>query len=464
MQNSETLKRYVLVITCSASFLIPFIGNAIYLAVPNIAIDYQVSAMLVSWVIIAYFLASAAFLLPFGRLADIIGRKKLFIFGHLLSVLASFLCAYAWSIQWLIAFRIIHGISAALILSTAMAILSSVFPPEKRGKVLGINSAVIYVGLTLSPVMGGFLTYKWGWASIFVVSGILSLILFILALTRLKGEWVGSPGDCFDWWGSVMYVGGLVAFLYGLSSLHEHWISWLSVLVGLMLLLIFVRHELRTDSPLLPLLLLKGNKAFTYANLSTLINFVATFAVIFLLSLYLQSILHFDAKTAGFFLLVPPVVMAIVSPFAGRLSDRMDARLISSWGMTICMLSLFVFVFLNENTPVSLIIANLLFSGLGIGLFAPPNIYVVMGSVEQKFYGVASSVLNSMRVIGQTISMVLASLVVSYYVGSVQLSTVSTDQLMTGIRVAFGAFTVICFFGVITSRQKEKPGKDNLQK
>jgi hypothetical protein len=140
----------------------------------------------------------------------------------------------------------------------------------------------------------------------------------------------------------------------------------------------------------------------------------------------------------------------------------MDARLISAWGMIICMLSLFFFVFLHENTPVPLIIANLIFSGLGIGLFASPNINVVMGSVEQRFYGVASSILNSMRVIGQSTSMVLASLVLSYYVGSVQLSAVSPEQLLTGIRVAFAVFTAICLFGVVAAWQKAKPGKENL--
>ena len=460
MQDSENFRKYTLFITCSASFVTPFIGNAIYLAIPDIGIAYQASTLLLSWVLVSYLLASAVFLLPFGRLADIIGYKKLFILGHLLSFISSFLGAYAWSIQWLIIFRVIHGISAALVFSTAMAILTSVFPPEARGKALGINAATVYLGLSFSPVVGGFLTYKWGWASIFILSGILWLTIFLLTLTKLKGEWVGSPDDSFDWKGSTLYIIGLSAFLYGLSSLHWHWTSWLSILAGLLFLVIFIRHELRIDSPLLPLQLLKENRTFTYFNLAALINYAATFAIILLLSLYLQSLLHLDSKTTGLILLSQPIIMTAVSPFAGYLSDRMDAKKISSWGMIICMMSLFFFSFINLNTPAYLIVANLILSGIGFGLFASPNNNVIMSSVEKRFYGMASSTLASMRLIGMSISMALATLILDNYVGNVQLSAASPDQLLTGIRTAFAIFTLVCLSGVIATWQKEKPLKE----
>jgi len=419
------------------------------LAIPNMGETYQASASLLNWVVNAFLLASAAFLLPFGRLADIVGRKKLFMLGLAISAVTCFICAVSWSIEWLIVFRIVQGVGAALGFSTAVAILTSVYPPEERGKVLGYNSAVVYFGLSLGPAVGGFLTFHWGWPSIFIFCGIIYLILFVLAVSLIKGEWKGPPGYKYDVPGAVIYVVGLIAFLYGLSSLQEFWVSWLVLLGGLLLILVFIRRVFRIENPLLPLRLLTRNRVFAFSSLATFANYSATFAIMFLMSLYLQSLLHHDTRIAGFVLLAQPVIMVIVSPFSGRLSDRVNPRIVSFIGMAITTMSLFLFAFIGLDTPMYLIVSNLAVCGVGFGLFASPNSNAVMGSVEKSSYGLASAALGSMRMIGQSLSMAVAALILSGFVGYVQLSLASPTLLLAGIRTTFAVFGVISFLGLL---------------
>jgi len=456
------VKAYALIASCAASFITPFFANALNLAVPQISETFSASASAVSWSQNSFLLVSAAFLLPFGRVADIVGRKKLFAPGLLVFAVFSFLCAFAWSIEWLILFRGIQGVGAAMIFTTSVAILTSVFPPEERGKVLGINSSFTYLGLSLGPAVGGFMTHNFGWTSIFIFSGALSLAVFVLVLSKLKGEWVGAPGEPFDWRGSAFCVLGLAAFLYGLSTLDEHWLFGLIALGGLLLLLIFVRHETRARHPILPLHLLRGNRMFAYSSLVALLSYIANFAPLFLISLYLQSALRFDPQIAGLLLLIQPTLMVVLSPIAGRLSDRVSASLVSLSGLIICTISLLLFVFIGLETPVYLTAMNLALLGAGFGLFATPNSNALMGSVEKRFYGMASSSLASMRLCGQSISMALATLVLSRYAGSVPLPQATPEQLSAGIRIAFAVFAAVCVLGVVSAIKRQRSARVHI--
>ena len=458
MQENKRLRVVTLVIICGASFMVPFLTYALNLATPDIGETFKASASSLSWVAASFLISSAVFSLPFGRLADITGLKKLFNLGLLLSAIMSFICAVAWTVEWLIFFRVIQGIVAAMVFSTAAAILTSVYPPQERGKVLGINSATVYLGLSLGSSIGGFLTYIWGWASIFIVIGILHTILYIMSVTLMKGEWAGTPGKKYDWRGAILYIAGLTAFMCGLSSLNEHWIFVLVTLAGLALLVILIKYDTSSDHPLLPVQMIRQNKAYSYASCATLINYSANFATVFLLSLYLQSVLKFDARIAGVLLLSQPIIMAILSPFTGRLSDRVDPRKVSSLGMFISMLSLFFFSLFGLETPTYLVLMNLLFGGIGFALFASPNSNAVMSSVDKSLYGLASSTLASVRMIGQSTSMALASLFLRYYVGSVQLSLAPVDRLLAAIKIAFAVFGALSILGVIAaSRKTTKP-------
>ncbi|ABO49141.1 major facilitator superfamily MFS_1 [Desulforamulus reducens MI-1] len=451
MEPNASLKKYTLLVACGASFLTPFTGSAINLAIPSIGKEFGSSALLLGWVATSYLLASAAFLVPFGRLADIVGRKKIFILGISLFGLFSGLCGFAWSIESLIAFRVLQGIGSAMIFGTSMAILTSVFPPQERGKVLGISVATVYTGLSLGPVLGGIMNHNLGWPSIFYFTAVIALAVFLFTVWKLEGEWAGARGEKFDLMGSILYSVGLVSFMYGISSVDSSvWAKYI-LLVGLVVLIAFVKYEMKVKQPVLNLSLFSKNLTFAFSNLAALINYSATFALGFLLSMYLQVVLGYNSQTAGLILLSQPVIMAILSPFAGTLSDRVDPRLVSSWGMSITTLGLFIFCFLSKTTPIWLLILNLGLLGIGFALFSSPNTNSVMGSVEKRFYGVASSTLGTMRLTGQTISMAIVTLLLTIYVGNVKLSETSADMLIKGTKIAFIVFTIMCFGGIFAS-------------
>jgi EmrB/QacA subfamily drug resistance transporter len=455
MNTQDSLRNYALISTLLASFLTPFMGSAVNLAIPGIGVDFNVGATLLSWIVTSYLLTTAALLLPFGRLADIVGRKKVFTAGLAVFSLASLLSATAWSIQSLIAFRVLQGVGGAMIFGTAIAILTSVFPPQERGRVLGYNTAVVYTGLSLGPVLGGILNHQFGWQSIFYSIGLMGVLAFSLTMLKLKGECTGAAGDSFDLTGTVLYVTGIVAVLYGFSNVAASHRAWGILLLGLAFMVLFVRHENRDNQPLIKMKLFK-NTGFAFSNLAALINYSATFAVSFLLSLYLQVVKGLDSQTAGLVLLAQPVVMALLSPFAGRLSDYIEPRLPASWGMALTTLGLFFFAFINESIPVWWIIINQAILGIGFALFSSPNSNAVMSSVEKRYYGVASSTLGTMRLIGQSLSMAVATLFINLYIGSAGLTPAHAGQLVTTLQVSFAVFAAVCLFGIYASAARGK--------
>lgn len=457
--NEQAVRKYTLLAVTMSSFLAPFMGSAINLAVPDIGNQFQSSALLLSWVVTSYILSSVAFLVPFGRLADIRGRKTVFLTGIALFSAASILCGLSWSIGSLIIFRIIQGIGSAMVFGTGLAMLTSVYPPEERGQVLGINVAVVYIGLSLGPVLGGSLNHNLGWPSIFYFSALIGIIVLLVTVAKLKGEWAGAPEETFDLTGSVLYVLGISGFIYGISSLSTSLLARYILGVSIVIMAVFMYTQLKTRHPVLNLSLFSRNMVFAFSNLAALINYSATFAVGFLLSLYLQIVMGFNSQIAGFIMLSQPVIMAVLSPFAGRLSDKIDARVVASWGMMITTLGLVVFIFLTPAMPLWIIIGNLSLLGLGFSLFSSPNTNAIMGSVEKRFYGVASSTLGTMRLTGQAVSMAIVTLVLACYIGNVQLTPAYAGLLIQASRTSFIIFAILCFLGVFASLARQNHSK-----
>ncbi|CUH94765.1 hypothetical protein P22_0831 [Propionispora sp. 2/2-37] len=454
MYNRISREAVTLIIVMAASFLTPFMGSSVNLAIPSIGAEFGGDTFLLSWVITAYLLSSTAFLLPFGRLADIVGKKKIFLIGISFFSVSTVMLALAWSMWTLIFFRICQGVASSMIFSTGIAIVSLVYPPEKRGRAMGLNVAVVYLGLSLGPVVGGGLNHYFGWRSIFAVTAAISVFALALALWRLKGEWKGAQDEPFDTAGSLGYVLAMAALLYGFSSAAEtEWAKYVFGL-GLLLFLFFLYYERRQPYPILNLGLFRRNVVFLFSNLAAMINYSATFAVGFLLSLYLQIVKGYDSQMAGMVLLAQPLLMAAFSPFAGRLSDRTEPRIVASLGMGLCTLGLLLFIFLTEVTPLWLVMANLGMIGLGFALFASPNNNAIMGAVEKQYYGVASSILSSMRLVGQTVSMAIVTLLLS--AGNTGVEKGSDQLLLTSSRTAFLIFTVISAAGILASLARGK--------
>jgi len=451
MESNRSLEKASLFAVMTTSFMVTFMGSSVNLALPTMGHEFGSNAVLTSWIITSYLLSSAVFLLPLGRLADIRGRRKVYLLGTVLYALVTLVVPLSPSVYVVIILRILQGVSAAMIFGTGMAILSAVYPPQKRGKALGYSVSVTYLGLSVGPVVGGIMNTYLGWGSIFYLTAFLGMAAAIGIYTKLQGEWVGAEGEHFDKTGSCMYVFGLMALLYGLSSIEtSHWAGIL-VVGGVILLYIFLKWELKTKEPILQVHMFKNNLAFTMSNLAALINYSATFAVTFLLSVYLQVVRGYSSQTAGFILLAQPLVMALLSPLAGTLSDRLEPRKVASLGMACSALSLFFFIFLKADTAPAWLIANLLLAGLGFALFSSPNNNAIMGSVELRFYGIASSILGTMRLIGQAMSMSIVTLLVAIFVGRKALSAADPASILTTMRVSFIVFTVLCLLGIAAS-------------
>ncbi|HII99142.1 MAG TPA: MFS transporter [Methanoregula sp.] len=443
-------RKIALSIAIIAGFLTPFDLSAVNIALPSIGQEFAMDAVSMGWVATAYLLASAAFLLPFGRIADIHGRKRIFVSGLFLFTLASALTLFAPSALLIILLRVMQGIGAAMIFGTAVAILSSVTPANERGTALGIYTTSVYIGLSCGPFIGGFLTQAFGWRSIFFINIPVGLVAIALALLFLKGEWADAQGEPFDLIGAVRYGLALTCIMLGFSLLPETG-GALLLGAGCVTGLFFISREKKIRYPLLDLSLWTMNRSFAFSNIAAFINYSATFSVTFFLSLYLQYNRGFDPWTAGAILVIQPVTMAVVSPFAGRLSDRVMPGTIASFGMGLTALGLVALVFVRDTTSLMEIAGILILLGAGLGFFSSPNTNAVMGSVTRKDYGVASSTLGTMRLVGQAMSMGIAMMILALFIGRIQITPDQHVQLASSMQVAFSLFAALCIAGVFLS-------------
>ena len=441
---------FILIITTLSSFMTPFMSSAINLALPSIGKEFSLNAVVLGWIATSFLLATAALLLPAGRLADIYGRVKLFKTGIAIYTIASLFCGLSFSGEVLIFSRVVQGIGGAMLFSTSTAILVSFFPLEERGKVLGINTAAVYTGLSSGPFIGGLITQHFGWRYIFFINVLLGFLSLIITFKKLKIEWAEAKGEKFDFKGSISYGVTLIITMYGFSILPNIHGFYLTIL-GVAGFYIFSRFELKINNPVFKMSLFTTNQAFAFSNLAALINYSATFAVGFLLSFYLQYIKGFNPQTTGLILVSQPIIMAVFSPISGKISDKIEPRIVASTGMVITTIGLFILIFLTPDTSVLFIITSLIFLGFGFALFSSPNTNAVLSSVDKKFLGVAASTLSTMRITGQMFSMGLALLIISIFIGQAKITVGNQQELLKGIGIAFILFTILCFAGIFAS-------------
>jgi EmrB/QacA subfamily drug resistance transporter len=454
--NKNTVSKGVaLFVTTLSSFLTTFMASSINIALPSIAKEFSIDTIVLGWVATAYILTASIFLVPFGKLADIYGRKKIYLLGIIVYTISSLISALAQNEFTLIFARALQGLGGSMIFGTAVAILTSVYPANERGKALGFNLASTYLGLSLGPVIGGILTHQLGWRSVFFTSVILSCILIFVVISKLKGEWAEAKGEKFNPFSSFLYMLALLGIMYGFTILPSvQGITYLSA--GIILLFVFFNIQHKVKFPVLDLSHFKKNTVFIFSNLAAFINYSATFAVGYLLSLYLQYIKGLSPQEAGLIMVAQPITMAIFSPIAGRLSDKIEPQKVASIGMALTVAGLIPFIFLNSETSVIYIIITLLVIGIGFALFSSPNTNAVMSSVERKFYGVASASLGTMRLTGQTISMGIATMIFGMELGKVKITPDYFPQFIQSIHILFIIFTILCTIGVFASLARGK--------
>ncbi|MDQ1332719.1 MAG: hypothetical protein QG576_754 [Bacteroidota bacterium] len=458
IKDEKSLKQSVMIVAAFAAFLTPFLGSAVNLALPAIGKDLHANAISLSWIISSFILASAIFLLPFGRLGDIIGRKKVFMCGIILFTISTLLIVFSWDITSLILFRILQGFSSAMIFGTSLAIITSVFPQGERGRAMGINIFAVYLGLSSGPVIGGFLTESLGWRSIFAFLVPLGLFSIYLIHKKIKTEWAEAKSEQFDWKGSLIYGVALSAFIYGFSKLPSL-SGWICLFSGIILAAVFLYFENRTDHPVFDIRLILRNRVFAFSGLAALIHYSATSATGFFISLYLQYLKGFDARTAGLIMISQPVAMALLSPLAGRLSDRKNPGVIASAGMGLTGTGLVLLCFITAATPVYMIIILLTIMGIGFGLFSSPNSNAIMSSVEKRHLGIASGVVGTMRMVGQMMSMGVAMMLIALYIGDKTINPATYPGLISAMKTGFIIFSILSVFGIFASlARNEKLG------
>ncbi len=431
------------------SFMGTFLISSVNIALPAMGQDFALDAVKLSWVVTSFLLATAMFLLPAGRWGDRSGIRRLFRAGLVVFTLASLGSGLAGSGAVLILFRFLQGVGAACTSTTGPAILVSGFPPAQRGRVLGISVSAVYLGLATGPFAGGMITQYLGWRTLFYLAALLGLMTAILAFRWLGRDTPGSgsgPGRA-GMKGVLLYMLGLFALVYGSSSIPSAR-GWLLMAAGLATLVWFWRVQQRSEAPIVDTALFAKNRLFAFSNLAALINYSATFAIVFLLSLYLQKVQGMPPRDAGAILLAQPLMMALFSPLAGRLSDRIQPRYLATAGMGMCTAGLAAMTGLSESTPSWVLIAMLVWVGLGFALFSSPNMNTIMGSVLPGQLGQASGSAATMRVVGQIVSMTVATLFFAGLFGGQAMELVPTPLFMRALRWSFTCFALLCSLGI----------------
>ena len=458
-QLSGRQRAATLFVVVMSSFMVPFMMAAVNVALPAIGAEFEMSAVSLGWVVTSYSLATAVVLLPFGRIGDLHGRKRVFVWGLAVFTFGAVISSLAGSGWALLAGRVVNGIGAGMNFATGMAILMTTVPLQYRGRAIGWNVTAVYLGLSVGPVLGGILAHDVGWRWIFALGGLTGLVGTALSAWKLAdGERAAAHGAVFDLAGSCLYGVSLVGLLIGCSMVPRT--SGVVLLVASAVGFVgFVRWEGRTESPVFDPKMFGTNRMFAYSNVAALIHYTATAGVGFLVSLYLQYAKGLSPQQAGAVLMTQPIVMTVFSPMAGRLSDRIAPGSLASVGMGLGVVSLGLFACLRQDTAMGVVVAGLVVMGFGFALFSSPNTHAVMGSVEARYYGAASGVLGTMRVAGQVLSMAVVMMVMSLNLGHAQVGPENVALFLHCQRVAFAFFGALCMFGVFASLVRGKTSR-----
>ena len=465
VKKTEDLKaaqRTTLFISMFAALVFPFAASSLNPAIPSIGEDFPVPATSLAWIISAMLLANISISVPIGRFADLWGKRRVFNIGICIFSVATLLNAFAPNFWVLLIFRVFQGIGGAMFATTNIAILMDIFPAQQRGRILGLTVMCTYLGLSVGPVLGGLIVNTYSWRGIFIVTAAMAIIVCIVALTSMsklpKSSLAHEEGTLINPVSNVLYMSAMFVFMYGLTILGQNSSSYFFLGGGVLLFIVFVWHELRSSQPVIELRLFKGNLNFIFSNLSAMLNYAATGAIGYILIFYLETIRGFQPLIAGLILIVQPVIMAVVSPFMGRLSDKHSPFIFSSIGMGICSLAMLLFLFLSEGSPLGFVIVCLVVVGFGFGFFSSPNTNAIMSSVSPKDFGVANSILSTMRISGQLISLAVITIVLNFYIGNAPLKEADTAGIMSAFHTTFVIFALLCLCGVLLSLgRKQKP-------
>ncbi|MDR0817651.1 MAG: MFS transporter [Clostridiales Family XIII bacterium] len=455
-------RRAVIFIILLASFLPSFAGGALNVSIPVIGMEFQSGTASLGWILTAYSISAVSLMLPLGRLADLTSKRNVLITGLILFCVLHAVAIFVNSLPLLILLRVLQGVGSACLFATNQAILADAFPFEMRGRVLGMSVAAVYVGLSAGPVLGGLITRHLGWRGIFVFIAVGSAFAAAVAIAKLPKK-ARPPREeslvaLLDGGGTALYMVGIIALMYGAMKITQNWWSYVILGIGIVLLVIFVLYEHHAKSPIVDMNMFKGNPNFLLSNLAALLNYGATFAVSYLLSIYLQMVKGIGPDISGIILITAPLMQAIVSPYAGRLSDKKSPFAIASFGMAMCTVSLISFIFVGSDSSLIHVILSLVVVGVGFGLFSSPNTNAIMSLAAPEHYGITASFVSTMRNVGQSLSMCAITIIMNVVIGRTPIDKATIPQITSSMRTAFIIFATVCAVGVFISMNR-KAGK-----
>lgn len=442
----------LLITVCIAQFMAPFMLTSVGVALPSLGRDLGASAVQLGLVEQLYVLSLAMSMLTFGRLGDIVGQRRVFLAGLVLFTLLTFSLGFATTITMVMIFRFLQGLGAAIFLAGSMALVAAAYPPAQRGRKIGFVSACTYAGLSAGPVIGGFVTMHLGWSYVFLMAAPIGLIGIALCLFGMKEMEKNATGEQMDWRGSLAYALSVGLIMTGAAHARQVTLGLPMIAAGIIGLLVFIRMERQSESPLLDISLIFHNRFFTLSCLAAMGNYAATFGIIFLMSLFLQYVKGLSPREAGFILLMQPVMQVVTSLIAGRLTDKFDVSRLATTGMLMSFTGLLLAAAtVGTDIPLWLVVVELMLIGSGFGIFITPNSTAIMGSVEKRQFGVASGMIGAMRTLGMAVSLTTVSLIFSLFMGTEGISATTVPAFLVSMKTGLVAFAFFSCLGAILS-------------
>ena len=440
---------YVVFISFITSFFAVFLSNGIIIGVPAIAQEFTMNNVIQNWVPTIFFLVVAVFTVPAGQISGKFGVKKSLLAGIVVFLIGSIGACLSFSTESFLIFRMMQGAGVAFLNVSAMAMVVQAVKPQNRGKALGFTVTGVYLATSLSPVICGFLVHNLGWRSMFYFVIPFLVLCIILMILKIPQEWKTYEHDTIDKTGSVLYAVGILLFIYGFTTLITLQGKILTVL-GIILLVIFARYELKQKSPVFNMNLFK-NKKFTSSNIAALCSYLAIMVVTTILNYHFQYVRGWNAQMSGLILIITPIIMAVIAPNSGKLSDKIHPQKLAAIGIGIAAVALVILTFLTGSTPIYIVVIAMVLQGIGMGLFSSPNMNAIMSSVPPKDAPTASASQATMRTIGQTMSLGLLTLVFAWIMGNLPLSTEYASLIVNASQIICAICAVACLLSVFAS-------------
>lgn len=454
-EYTPTERRTVLIASCMAIFVNPLAGTMLNLALNAIGSDLDCSAHQLGWIASMFFIVSVVAMVPAARLADIYGKRVIFLSGTVIAVAGLVLSTMAQDIYMLYFFRGMTGIGTACIAATSVSMIVDVYPRDKRGSALAWNTACVYIGASLGPSIGGVITDMLGWRAIFIAV-IPFLVIGAVMMLRFPYNIANSRGEPFDTRGSVIYGLFILLVMFGVISLPETY-GIVMIVIGACILVLFIFEERKTEFPIMHLALFR-NTRFTRSLIALFLNYAASYCIAFFLSLYLQNIGEMTSTEAGMFLMIQPVVQVVFTLLAGRIVDRMDLRILPTVGMSLSFVGiLMLYLSTGMTYDIVMLYVSQFILGMGFGLFSSPNTTATMTYVGREDYNKASALISTLRQIGMTTSMGLATCLISIYLGTeAVISPENYVQFVDVVKTGLLFCMVFCAIGTMFSMFRGK--------